>query len=89
MVRFRQEGDVLVPFGLGKRVKLKKMLIDRKVPRHLRDKIPLVVEQKTGRIVWVAGIRLADDVAVGHSTEKVILLSLENGNDSNTQIDNK
>ncbi|MCL5780505.1 MAG: tRNA lysidine(34) synthetase TilS [Firmicutes bacterium] len=89
MVRFRREGDVLVPFGLGKRVKLKKMLIDRKVPRHLRDQIPLVVEQKTDRIVWVAGIRLADDVAVGHSTEKVILLSLENGNDSNTQIDNK
>ncbi|WP_333871421.1 tRNA lysidine(34) synthetase TilS [Desulforamulus putei] len=84
MVRFRREGDVLIPFGLGKRVKLKKMLIDRKVPRHLRDNIPLVVEQKTGRILWVAGIRMADGVGIGDATEKVILLSLENGHDSNT-----
>lgn len=83
-VRFRQAGDVLVPFGLGGKVKLKKLLIDRKIPRHLRDKIPLVVEQKTGKIVWVAGIRLAADIGIDDTTEKVILLTLENGNDSNT-----
>ncbi|CCO08637.1 tRNA lysidine(34) synthetase TilS [Desulforamulus hydrothermalis] len=83
-VRFRQEGDVLVPFGLGKPVKLKKILIDLKIPRHRRDSIPLVVEQKTGRILWVAGIRLADGVGISETTEKIILLRLENGHHSNT-----
>ncbi|GAB6159258.1 tRNA lysidine(34) synthetase TilS [Desulfotomaculum varum] len=83
-VRFRQEGDALVPFGLGKKVKLKKILIDRKIPRHRRDSIPLVVEQKTGRILWVAGIRLAEGVGISDTTEKIILLRLENGHHSNT-----
>lgn len=82
-VRFRQEGDVFIPFGLGKKVKLKKFMIDRKIPKHLRDKIPLLVEKNSQRIIWVAGIRLADHVGLTSLTQKVILLSLENGNDSN------
>lgn len=87
LFRPRVEGDSFIPFGLGKRVKLKKFLIDRKVPRYLRDEIPLIVEEKSGKIIWVAGIRLADGVGITESTKKVILLCLENGNDTNTQID--
>ncbi|GAB6179128.1 tRNA lysidine(34) synthetase TilS [Desulfotomaculum defluvii] len=81
-VRFRKEGDVFIPFGLGKKIKLKKLLIDSKIPRHLRDQIPLVVETTSGRIIWVCGIRLADHIGLTSLTQKVILLSLENGNDS-------
>ncbi|AQS57875.1 tRNA lysidine(34) synthetase TilS [Desulforamulus ferrireducens] len=88
-VRFRQDGDVFVPFGLGKEVKLKKLLIDRKIPRHQRDTIPLVLEQPTGRILWVAGVRMADQIGITSETKKLILLRLENGNSSNRQIDNK
>ncbi len=89
VVRFRQEGDTITPFGLGREIKLKKLLIDRKIPRHQRDNIPLVVEQQTGRILWVAGVRMADQVGITSETQKLILLRLENGNSSNTQIDNK
>lgn len=88
VVRSREDGDTLVPFGFGKGVKLKKLLIDRKVPRYLRDKIPLVVERDTGKILWVAGVRMAHGVGISSATAKVILLSLENGNSNNTQIDN-
>ena len=82
-VRFRQAGDVFTPFGLGKEVKLKKLLIDRKIPKHQRDKIPLVLEQPTGRILWVAGVRMADEIGITPETKKLILLRLENGNSSN------
>lgn len=84
IVRSRQEGDTFIPFGLGKQIKLKKLLIDCKVPKHLRDQIPIVVEQNTGRILWVAGIRPADGVGISENSKKLILLRLENGNDSNT-----
>lgn len=87
LIRPREEGDTFIPNGLGKRVKLKKFLIDRKVPRYLRDRIPLVVEEDSERIIWVAGIRAADGLGITADTKKVILLSLENGNDTNTQID--
>ncbi|MEG6520639.1 tRNA lysidine(34) synthetase TilS [Desulfotomaculum sp. 1211_IL3151] len=82
-VRFRQAGDVFIPFGLGRKVKLKKFMIDRKIPKHLRDKIPLIVEKDSQRIIWVAGIRLADHIGLTSLTQKVILLSLESGNNSN------
>lgn len=82
-VRFRQKGDVFIPFGLGRKVKLKKFMIDRKIPKHLRDKIPLIVEKNSQRIIWVAGIRLADHIGLTSLTQKVILLSLDNGNNSN------
>ncbi len=84
MVRSRRQGDVLVPFGLGKEVKLKKLFIDRKVPRGLRDRIPLVIEESTGRILWAAGVRMAAGIEITAATRKVILLSLENGNSNNT-----
>lgn len=83
-VRNKRDGDVMVPFGLGQTVKLKKLFIDRKVPRHLRDRIPIVVEQPTGRVLWVAGIRMADEIGITPSTQKVMLLSLEIGNSNNT-----
>ena len=40
-IRFRRDGDIFVPFG-GGRKKLKQYFIDKKIPRRVRDRIPLV-----------------------------------------------
>ncbi|QPC81620.1 tRNA lysidine(34) synthetase TilS [Phototrophicus methaneseepsis] len=43
ILRVRRPGDVVQPPGLfGKHRKLKKWLIDRKVPQHVRDRLPLL-----------------------------------------------
>ena len=53
-IRRRRRGDRFDAFGAGER-RLKSFLIDAKVPRWERDRLPLV--ESDGRIVWVAGLR--------------------------------
>jgi hypothetical protein len=52
------------------------VLIDRKVPRGERDRIPIVVDAQD-RIVWVAGVALAHDWRVTEAREEVVVLELK------------
>ncbi len=61
VVRTRRPGDVFKPFGSGEK-KLKDFLIDKKIPREERDRIPLVADGN--RIIWVAGVAMSADYAV-------------------------
>lgn len=74
-VRFRQRGDVFRPLGSPGHTKLKDFFIDQHVPREYRDRVPLVVD-KEGKIVWVVGYRISDDVKVTDQTRKVLKLKL-------------
>lgn len=71
-VRQRQSGDLFHPLGASGSMKLKKFLIDSKVPAGFRDRIPVVCDEE--RIIWVAGYRLADDVKVTDQTRQVLKL---------------
>lgn len=73
MVRSRRPGDRFSPPGLGHRKKLHDYLIDRKVPREMRDSLPLVVDAEN-RIVWVVGEAIAADFRVTAASRGVILL---------------
>jgi tRNA(Ile)-lysidine synthetase-like protein len=55
-VRNRRPGDRIHPLGARGSRRLKEVLIDRRVPRHLRDRLPLLVVG--GRIAWVAGVTI-------------------------------
>jgi tRNA(Ile)-lysidine synthetase-like protein len=59
VVRSRQPGDRLRPLGAPGSRKLQDVLVDRKVPRAERDRVPLVVDA-SGRIVWVVGVALTE-----------------------------
>lgn len=65
VVRFRRDGDVFVPFG-GGRKKLKQFLIDNKVPKRLRDRIPLIC--RGNEVLVVVGMQVSDAVAVQTDT---------------------
>lgn len=54
VVRNRRPGDRLRPLGAPGERKLKDLLIDRRVPRRERDRLPLLVVD--GRIAWVPGV---------------------------------
>jgi len=73
-VRRRVEGDVFSPFGLGGTMKLKKFLIDSKIARYKRDRIPLVVCGDD--IVWVGGLRLSQDWKVTGGTVNCLYLQI-------------
>jgi tRNA(Ile)-lysidine synthase len=72
-VRSRRPGDALRPLGLGGRKKLQDLLVDRKVAREERDRVPLVVDA-ADRIVWVVGHTVAEDFRVTEPAAGVILL---------------
>ncbi|CAN5402616.1 tRNA lysidine(34) synthetase TilS [soil metagenome] len=74
VVRSRAPGDVVRPAGMmGRRKKLQDLFVDRKVPRALRDSVPLVVDA-TGRIVWVVGEPVAEGFRPGGASAGVIFL---------------
>ncbi len=55
-LRARLPGDSLYPAGMGgRRKKLQDLLVDMKIPREDRDRIPLLVSGDA--LVWVVGMR--------------------------------
>lgn len=54
-VRARRTGDRFLPFGSEQERRLKSVLIDARVPRWDRDRLPLIVAGDV--ILWVAGLR--------------------------------
>lgn len=63
-----REGDRIRPFGMTGSKKVGDLLTDEKVPRRLRGGVPIV--RDGDRIVWVAGVRLAEDVRVTARTAR-------------------
>jgi tRNA(Ile)-lysidine synthase len=74
-VRSRRPGDWIRPLGLRGRKKLQDVLVDRKVPRGERDRLPLVVDAD-GSVVWVAGHVMSHDARVTESTRSMVVLKL-------------
>lgn len=70
VVRTRRSGDIFAPFGSGEK-KLKDYMIDEKIPRELRDSLPLVAVGN--RIIWVVGYAISKDFAVSDINRMVSL----------------
>ena len=73
-VRYREAGDRFKPFGMKESKKLKRFMIDEKIPEAKRHKIPLVCDEN--RIIWVYGYRMSEEVRVGQSTVRIGWLTL-------------
>ena len=74
VVRARARGDRFAPFSGGER-RLKSLLIDEKIPRWDRVRLPIV--EAAGRILWVAGVRRGRDAPVTAATGTVVELTLK------------
>jgi tRNA(Ile)-lysidine synthase len=72
-IRSRRLGDRFRPLGMKHRKKLQDFLVDRKIPREIRDSLPLVVD-RDDRIVWVVGESVAEDFRVTGASRGVLLL---------------
>ncbi len=74
VVRGRRRGDRFVPFGAAGERRLKTLLIDAKVPRWERDRLPLV--EAGGSIVWVGGLRRGAQAPVTADSRQILELRL-------------
>ena len=57
-VRKRSPGDIFHPTGMKNTKKIQDFMTDRKIPKDLRDRIPLLVGDNG--IAWIVGWRTAD-----------------------------
>ncbi len=73
-VRNPMPGDRFVPLGMKGRQKLKKYLINRKVPRPLRSRCPVLLSQD--QIIWIGGHQIDDSVKVTSKTRHVLKIEL-------------
>jgi tRNA(Ile)-lysidine synthase len=73
-VRAWHEGDRMRPAGLGGTKTLQDLFTDRKVPRALRHRLPVVTTEQ-GEIVWVAGVAVAETFKASPDEKEPVSLS--------------
>jgi len=69
-LRNRRDGDIFKPLGSNGTKKLKEYFIDMKIPRELRDEIPLVCINN--EVVWVVGHKISDKFKVTENTNYIL-----------------
>ncbi|HEX7365101.1 MAG TPA: tRNA lysidine(34) synthetase TilS [Dehalococcoidia bacterium] len=74
-VRRRKPGDRFQPLGMRQIKKLQDFMVDAKIPRDWRDRVPLVSSGK--QILWVVGYRIDDRVKVTDKTKQILRLRFE------------
>ncbi len=57
-LRTRRNGDIIQPFGMQGKMKLKKYFINKNIPEHDRDKIILLCKDK--EVLWAVGVGISE-----------------------------
>ena len=75
VIRSWQAGDRFSPQGMkGRNKKLQDFFIDKKIARHQRDTIPLLVAPEG--ILWVVGMRQDERFVVSSGTRRCLIVSV-------------
>jgi len=74
-VRRRRPGDRFQPLGMSQTKKLQDFMVDSRIPRSWRDRVPLICSPK--QILWVVGWRIDDRVKVTENTKEILRLQFE------------
>ncbi|WKV07889.1 tRNA lysidine(34) synthetase TilS [Thermoanaerobacterium sp. CMT5567-10] len=69
-VRYRRIGDYISPLNMKGTKTLKEYFIDEKIPREMRDKIPLLTIGSS--VLWIVGYRMSDKYKVNEGTKKIL-----------------
>ena len=72
-MRGRRAGDRFQPLGMSQSKKLGEFMIDAKIPRAWRERVPVVCSAQ--HVLWVVGWRIDDRVKVSGSTQQVLRLT--------------
>ena len=75
IVRCRQPGDRFQPLGMSQPKLLGEFMIDAKIPRAWRQRIPIVCSPQY--ILWVVGWRIDDRAKVTENTKRILRLRFE------------
>jgi tRNA(Ile)-lysidine synthase len=84
-VRRWSEGDRMSPLGLAGTKSLQDLFVDRKVPRSVRDLLPVV--ESGGEIAWVAGVAVSEAFKVSDRTTTAAHLEARAGGHGDRRTD--
>ena len=70
-MRLAREGDIIRPLGLGGTKKVLRAMMDRKVPRDMRRRTPVIVGEG-GEVAWIFLGELGEKFGVDYATERVL-----------------
>jgi tRNA(Ile)-lysidine synthase len=73
VVRGRRPGDRVRPTGAPGSQKIQDLMVNRKVPRLDRGRVPVITTAQ-GQIAWVVGLAVGEEFAVQPHTTDVLLL---------------
>jgi tRNA(Ile)-lysidine synthase len=71
-VRHRRPGDRFQPLGMSTPKKLQDFMVDAKIPRSWRARIPIVCSPE--QIIWLAGWRIDDRVKITEASKDILRL---------------
>lgn len=74
-VRKRRPGDRFQPLGMSQTKKLQDFMVDTRIPRSWRARVPLVCSPE--QILWVVGWRIDDRAKVTEATNTCLRLEFE------------
>ncbi len=72
---FRKPADKMKPLGMKRYKRLQDIFVDDKIKAIRRNRIPIIIDAR-GRIIWVCGVRMAEDFKVTPHTRKCLRLKL-------------
>ena len=73
VVRTRSAGDYLCIDSQGNRKLIQDYFVDEKIPKHLRDQVPLVCDGQ--HVMWVVGHRISEYYKITDDTTRVLEIS--------------
>ncbi|WP_240377872.1 tRNA lysidine(34) synthetase TilS [Bacillus piscicola] len=78
-IRFSEQGDRMTILGMTGRKKVNRIFIDEKVPRHHRERWPVITDAE-GTILWLPRLKKsARHIQRPKAGESYVLIRLENG----------
>jgi tRNA(Ile)-lysidine synthase len=72
-VRTWREGDRIRPLGMHGSKSLQDLFTDRRVPRSLRHRLPVITAGE--RVAWVAGVAVSEEFRLSQANGDVVVLS--------------
>jgi tRNA(Ile)-lysidine synthase len=78
-LRARRAGDRFQPLGMRGTIKLSDFMINEKIPVDRRDSWPLLCcGSRVETVLWVAGVRLAEQARVGQGATRMVVVRVDN-----------
>ncbi len=71
-IRNRKNGDKFNPYGMKGTKKVKDYFIDEKIPKDLRDEIPLLMDDEN--IIWILGFATSEAYRITEDTKNILIV---------------